>query len=90
MAQSTAGLAEKVRGYRATIDRDPDLYDGDEDVVMWLVRDTRHRDWSPSEVARVVKTINASEARRILEMLVGLRLIRKSGNGAWTRYYGLP
>jgi hypothetical protein len=88
MAQSRAGTAELVRKYRQTIELDPDLYDGDEDVVMWLLKDTPTQDWSPSEVARVVKTIDATEARRILEMLVGLRLIHKSGNGAWTRYMG--
>lgn len=88
MTQSRAGTAEKIRGYRELIARDPDLYDGDEDVVMWLLKDTPTQDWTPSEVARVVKTINGTEARRILEMLVSERMIHKSGNGAWTRYAG--
>ncbi len=86
MAQSTVGVAAKVRDYRARLTGpNADWYEGDVDVIMWLVNDTPERSWSPSEVARAVK-VDASTARRLLDELVDGDHIRGDDRGAWTRY----
>lgn len=78
--------AKLVKGYREVIARDPDLYDGDLDIVMWLVNDTPERDWTPSQVAQVVK-INSHEAYNHLAELAQGGHIRRDDRGAWTHYW---
>lgn len=84
--QHTRGVAALVRGYRERIARDPDLYEGDIDVIMWLVNDTPHRDWSPSEVARAAK-VSTSTAQQLLAELALGRHIARDERGAWSRYW---
>lgn len=79
-------VAQLVRGYRDQIARDPELFDGDQDVAMWLINDTPGRDWSPSELGRAVG-IRADVARRLLDELADDGHIGRDARGAWTRYY---
>lgn len=85
MTQSTAGVAEKVRGYREQIAKNPDFYDGDTDVVLFLIQDTPDRDWSPSEIARALK-ITTQAAYEHLYILWAGGHIAAHGNGSWRRY----
>lgn len=80
-----ARTAELVKGYRALIAADPDLYDGDIDVVMWLVKDIPDRSWTPSEVGRAIG-IETSAARCHLDRLAHAGHITVNERGAWTRY----
>ena len=75
-----------VRSYRERIALDPDLFDGDLDVIMWLVTDTPERSWTPSEIAQVAK-VSTDEARRLLEELTEDDSVLANRRGAWTRYY---
>lgn len=79
-------VSDLVRGYRARIELDPELYDGDVDVIMWLINDTPDRDWSPSEVARAVG-ITATAARNALGELAAGRHIARDERGSWSRYW---
>jgi hypothetical protein len=79
--------ADLIRSYRTEIARNPELYDGNLDVVSWLINDTAGRTWTPSEIGQAVG-IDTVEARRLLVELVELGAIRSDDRGAWTRYYG--
>jgi DNA-binding MarR family transcriptional regulator len=83
--KTTASPAQLVKGYRAKIALDPDLYDGDLDVIMWLIEDTAPRSWTPSELGRAAK-VPTTQVQNHLATLVGDGYVRTSGNGAWTRY----
>jgi hypothetical protein len=81
-----ATIAELVKGYRERIAKDPDLYDGDLDVVYWLVHDTTDRDWTPSQVARAVG-ISTHEAGQHLSLLASEQHIRRDQRGSWSHYW---
>lgn len=82
---NTRSPRQLVASYRETIAADPDRYDGDEDVLYWLVNDTPARSWTPSEAARAAR-ISSSDAYRILRMLATEGAISSDERGAWTRY----
>lgn len=77
---------EQVARYRETIARDPGLYEGELDVVLWLVTDTPERSWTPSEVSRAAG-VPTRQAWRHLHQLADEGHIRSDSRGAWTRYW---
>lgn len=55
------------------------------DLVEALFEADPTRSWTPSEVARKVRTTTTTAARVLAYMLAN-RYITAAGNGAWTRY----
>jgi hypothetical protein len=78
--------AEMVKAFRAEISADPEIYDGDIDVAMWLIDDTPSRTWTPSEIGKALH-ISTAEAAGYLRKLAALDYIASNHRGAWTRYY---
>lgn len=78
-------VPQLVAGYRARIAQDPDLFDGDTDVVLWLIEATTARDWTPSEIARAAG-ITTNAARDIVATLTADGDVVGNDRGARTRY----
>lgn len=79
--------AALVRSYREQIALDPEMYDGDYDVVRWLLEDTVGRDWTPSQVARVLG-VPTWRVGGMLGELAERGFIARTQRGAWSRYWG--
>jgi hypothetical protein len=81
-----AKIAELVKGYREKIARDPEFYDGDIDVVLWLVSDTPDRDWTPGQVGRAVG-ISTHAAGAHLSQLAEEKHIARDQRGSWSHFW---
>jgi hypothetical protein len=76
-----------IRSYRDRIAKDPDLYDGDIDIVLWLIEDTSSfRDWTPSQIGSFAR-IKTSEVQNILRTLVADGYVVSDNRGAWSHYW---